>query len=169
MGAHTSGNGLTAKQQAAADHFIVHGDVGAAYRSAYSTGRMKDTTIAARATEVFKHPKVVAYVDAAKKAATSKAVMTRQEALEILSEIGRGKLSDFINENGEIDKEAVSKAGYSLEEFSIAAGKYGDNKKVKVRNPIQAIERLSKMLGWDKQAELDIGGVTFHINLKGEE
>ena len=159
---------LTIKEQAAADHFIVHGNKAGAYRASYSTTNMKPSTIERRSLEVFSRPQVQAYVDAAKKAATSKAVLTRQEALEILSDIARGKLADFFTEDGVIDLTAIAASGYSLEEFSVAVGKFGDTTKIKVRNPIQAIERLSKMLGWDQAQKIELEGCTFDINLAGE-
>ena len=129
---------------------------------------MKASTVHRRAQDVFDREAVKAYVKKCKDEASSIAVLTRQEALKILSEIARGKLSDFFTPEGGIDKQAVAKAGYSLEEFCIAAGKYGDNTKIKVRSPIQAIERLSKMLDWDQSKSLDLDGVTFNLNLARE-
>ena len=38
---------------------------------------------------------------------------------------------------------------------------------IKLRDPIRAIERLAKMLGWDAPDKLEVAGVTFNLNLGG--
>ncbi|MFO8007247.1 MAG: terminase small subunit, partial [Candidatus Brocadiia bacterium] len=55
-----NGRGLTAKQEKAVQHYILHGNMTAAYRHAYDCGRMKAATIKRRAFELFNTPHIAA-------------------------------------------------------------------------------------------------------------
>ena len=158
-------NGLTQKQKAAADHYLMHGNKANAYRHAYNCSRMKKITSAARATELFQHPNVMRYIDEVRQKATSKAAMTQEEAINILSEMGRGKLSEFLNDAGEVDPVKVAHAGYSLHAYDVAWSEAGPSRKVKMRDPIQAIKLLADMLGWNApQKHEHSGGINFYFN-----
>lgn len=84
-----------------------------------------------------------------------------------MSDIACGKLSDFLDDKGEVDPAKIANAGYSLEAYDYISGDRDSQCKVKIRNPIQAIERLSKLLGWDEPEKVDHGGVIFNLNLTG--
>jgi phage terminase small subunit len=78
---------LTGKQKAAADHYLIHGDKSAAYRHAYATARSKPESVHRNACHLFETPHVREYVQAHQQEATSDAVLTRTQALELLTKI----------------------------------------------------------------------------------
>jgi phage terminase small subunit len=161
---------LTGKQRLAAEHYSLHGDKTEAYRHAYSTGKQKTSTINRNAYRLFEHPNVKAYVDDLQAKSTSATIMARTEALEILSEIARGKLSDYLNEYGDFDTEKIAKSGYSLEALEIIEGTENSagRKKIKVRDPITAIDRIAKLEGWDKQVDDADKAVNFTFIIDGK-
>lgn len=76
------------------------------------------------------------------------AVADASEACEVLTRILRCKLSDILTD-GKIDPDKVQHCKQELQEFTESYGKDTLNRKVKFRDPVAAIERLSKILGWD--------------------
>ena len=159
---------MTGNEAIAADHYILHGNKSDAYRAGYNASSMKANTVGRRAYEVFKRPRVIAYVEKCRAEVTVKNILTRNEALAILSDIARGKLSNYMDATGEISPVKVAEAGYSLEACECLTTDRGNQHKIKIRNPIQAIERIAKMLGWDESPKMDHGGVTFNLNLAGD-
>jgi phage terminase small subunit len=162
---------LTAQELIAAEYYVVHGSKSDAYRAGYSTRNMKAATVNRAASAVFSRPRVKAYVEELYAKSRSSAVMTRQEALEILSEIARGKLSDFLNDSGDFDTEKIVKSGFSLEALEIIEGTENNagRKKIKVRDPITAIDRIAKLEGWDKQVDDSDKGISFTFIIDGEQ
>jgi len=77
-------------------------------------------------------------------------VMTLTEAQEKLSAIARANVADYLGKN---ERVLVRKGDpRALAEFLNDGGK----RKVKLHDPIRAIERLGKMLGWDAPERLDV-------------
>ncbi|GEM_PF-5871859 len=87
-------NGLTQKQKSAADHYLVHGNKANAYEHAYDCSRMKEKSISRKAVELFQHPNVMRYIDECRKLDTSRSIMSRKEALEILSNIAKANATE---------------------------------------------------------------------------
>lgn len=164
---------LTAKETLFADYMIAHPDCTQleAYRHAYKT---KDTDRGAsrNAYSILNRPHVKAYIEAAKAEARNEAILSRQEALAILTEISRGQLVDLLDDYGNIDPAKIKKAGRALESYENITGN-GENSdtriKAKIRDPISAIDRIAKLEGWDKQKDLNLDGVVFNLNLSGEK
>ena len=160
---------LTQKEQIAVNHFLANGSKTEAYKAGYSCKNMKPASINRAAFGLFERPPVKAEVDRMNEEARKNAIMSREEALGILSQIGRGKITNYLTEDGEIDVSKVaSQGGSDVEELTVTETE-GESfsrsqRKLKVRNPVQAIERLAKLEGWDKQNQLNIEGITFNIN-----
>ena len=158
-------HGLTPKQAKAVAHFVEHGDMSAAYRHAYNAERMKLATINRNAFDLFQVPPVAARVQALREDMAQASKLTREEALEILAKIARANLTDYLDASGEIDPKKLPLGGPDLEQIAITESEMGVARKLKVRNPIQAIERIARMCGWDKQLGLDSDGITINLNL----
>jgi len=80
----------------------------------------------------------------------SKAIMKPKERKEILSEIGRGKLTDFIDPAGQPKLDENTPHGRAAGEYIVREtyNKQGDpviTKSIKLHNPITAIDSLNKM------------------------
>ncbi len=88
--------------------------------------------------------------------AQSAAIMTLEEALEVLSQIARGRVADYIDADGRLDLQAIATANPSaIQAIEVTETKGGKGRSVEVtkfrlRDPQGAIERIAKMLGWDK-------------------
>lgn len=158
---------LTRKQRAAAEALVRGATQADAYASAYNCSRMKDCTVKQRAWELFQLSHVAAYVRELQDRAADAAVMDRREALLTLTQIARGKLGKYLTASGQIDTEKLPEAGAELESTGFSDSPDGHREQIKLRDPIRAIERLAKMLGWDQPDKLEVAGVTFSLNLGG--
>lgn len=98
--------------------------------------------------------------------AKTPAVMDERERQEVLSEIGRGRLSDFIevDKNGAIEKVNIKGAhSAALQEVAVTeftGGKEGRARerstRVKLHNPMAAIAELNKMDGAYPAVHIDL-------------
>ncbi len=164
-------SGLTAKQEKAVQHYILHGNMTAAYRHAYKVNRMKLTTIHRKAFALFNDkPHVAARVEELREENNRISQLSCQEALAILARIARGELSRYLDSEGHIRPELVQQGGPEIESYSerqrVAPGDEDMvllSRKLKIRDPIRAIERISHMCGWDKQGPIEAEGVTINL------
>ncbi|MBN2643008.1 MAG: terminase small subunit [Victivallales bacterium] len=92
-------------------------------------------------------------------------VMGKNEALSILSKMARARLSDYLNDDGSISLRKLKRSGVELQELSKTCGEDWETTKVKLRDPRQAIETLSKMLGWFEPEKTE-EELTININIK---
>jgi phage terminase small subunit len=157
---------LTPKQEAFCLAYLETGNASEAYRRAYSAQNMKPESVAVAASRALSNAKVALRVSELRERSQTAAVMSRQEALERLTRIGRTSLSDLIDwrtvdlgadENGSpiqqtawALKDSVAQDPGSLALISeLSATK--DGFKIKTHSQVQAIQQLAKMQGWDVQ------------------
>ncbi len=76
MSRHRDENGLTPKQRAAVEHYVLHGCMSDAYRHAYETKNMQTATVNRKASELFEAPHVAARVQALREEMKAAAVVT---------------------------------------------------------------------------------------------
>lgn len=143
-------SGLTKKQEKFCHLYIKTGVSSDAYRGAYSTGKMKASTIHRKAAEVLANGKVAARIAELKKDLSNKAAITREEAVLKLVNLSKGKLSDYYME----DKEGRLKIRPFSElteeqKLRIKSVKPMRNE-VEIYSVTEVLDRLSKMLGWDE-------------------
>lgn len=141
-----------------------------AYRAAGGKAKTEESAHAS-ASEILSNPKVKAFLDAISEAAISDAVMTRKEALERLTSLGRANLSDLVEFSeqavGEDEegnpviqatwkfKDSALQSPVSLSAIQeLTVGKRGIS--IKLHDPKAAIRQLSDLEGWDapKKTEL---------------
>lgn len=127
-----------------------------------------DTT----SSEILRNPQVVAFMDCMKLQAVSEAVMSRQEALERLSGFARIDLADLVEfgeyEIGEQDGNPVVQASWRIKDSVLQDPKKmaaiaelnasKDGIKIKTHNPMQAIQQLAKMQGWESASKYELTG-----------
>jgi len=163
---------LTAKQEAFALAYLETGNASEAYRRAYSAAKMKDKQVWEEASKLLSHPKVAQRLEQLNAAAVSAAVMTRQEALERLSTFARTDLADLVEfgsyELGEQDGQPVIQAAWKIKDSilqdptklaaisELSATK--DGVKIKTHSPLQAIQQLAKMQGWESATKHELTG-----------
>lgn len=122
------------------------------------------------ASQIFGNLKVRAFLDSVNEAVISRAIMTREEALERLSSIGRSSVSEMVefsehkmgvDDDGNPVIQAVWKFKDSVLQDSkalaaiseLTAGK--DGIKLKLHDPKAAIKQLADMQGWEPPKKIE--------------
>lgn len=132
-----------------------------------------DESADATVSALLSNPKVSEFMDSMKMQAVSDAVMSRQEALEKLSILGRTDLKDIVRfETKEIGRnletgEPLFQTGWFIPESiqeedpaklsiisELEVGRFGP--KIKTHSPMAAIAQLAKMLGWESAQKSEI-------------
>jgi phage terminase small subunit len=151
---------------------------GLSQRQAYyeAGGKAKNDDIAdASASELLSNPKVRAFWDSLNAQAISNAVMSRTEALERLSLMGRTRITDIVEfetvaipgdgEDGEEPKTQTiwrMKESAELQEVAAAAIKSvtftKQGPKIEMYDAREAITQLGKMEGWEAAKKVELGG-----------
>lgn len=163
---------LTPKQEAFCLAYLETGNASEAYRRAYNASKMKPNSINVNASKLLADAKVALRLKELNESAVSSAVMTRKEALERLSTFARTDLSDLVEfgayELGQDDDgKPIVQAAWKIRDSvlqdpkklaaisELSAGR--DGIKIKTHSPLQAIQQLAKLQGWDVH-ELDLEG-----------
>lgn len=160
---------LTPKQESFCLAYLETGNASEAYRRVYAASGMKAATINVKACELLANGKLAVRLAELTKEATSKAVMTRQRALERLSMIAETSITDILEfDEQELEgpdgpvRETIWRMKDSSEIPAIAAAtiksvtmtKFGP--KIEMYDRISAIQQLSKMQGWEAAQKLDL-------------
>lgn len=163
---------LTPKQEAFCLAYLETGNASEAYRRAYNASKMKPNSINVNASKLLADAKVTLRLKELNESAVSSAVMTRKEALERLSTFARTDLTDLVEfgayELGQDDDgKPIVQAAWKIRDSvlqdpkklaaisELSAGR--DGIKIKTHSPLQAIQQLAKLQGWDVH-ELDLEG-----------
>lgn len=161
---------LTAKQEAFCLAYLETGNATEAYRRVYRCDSMKPETVNRNAKSLLDHNKIATRLQELNKDAVSSAVMSRREAMERLSSFARTDLADLIEfgsyELGADDNGApVIQASWKVRDSvmqdpaklaaitELSATK--DGIKIKTHSPLQAIQQLAKMQGWESASKFE--------------
>ena len=118
-----------------------------AYIKAYNTEKMLSSSIDEKSCLLAGEGKIKSRIHELRAETKSKKVASEIERKEILSEILRGKLSQFSDDTGVIDRSKLdSHAIQGVEQLEVM-GRSATVLKVKLHSPIQAIAELNKMEG----------------------
>jgi len=86
---------------------------------------------------------------------TARGVLSREEALEILTRIARGKLSTYLDDDGHVDPRKVKAlGGPEIQSYETTTRGGVVSCRLRLHDPIRAIELIARMCGWDKQAAI---------------
>ena len=88
----------------------------------------------------------------------SKKVLTRQDALEILSNMAKATVTDLLDTNLNIDSKKLKKHKHALRELTIKPTKDGNQLQIKMYDKKAIIEQLANLQGWkdkDDNANID--------------
>ena len=165
---------LTLLQQRMATNVLSGMTQRAAYVHAGGKGAT-ETVIDSSASEILRNPQVKAFMDSMKLQAVSDAIMTREEAMKILTAMSRGNLTDIVKfrtANVGIDPETgemLQQTAWTLDEnlqqtdpdkliiiSELEVGKNGP--KIKTHSKTAAIAQLAKMQGWESASKHEISG-----------
>lgn len=164
---------LTPKQERFCLAYLETGNASEAYRRAYSAENMKPESIAVAASRVLSNAKVALRLAELRGRSESAAVMGRQEALERLSMMARTSLADLVEfgsyELGEDENgRPIVQAAWRIKDSALQDPKQlaaiaelsasKDGIKIKTHSPLQAIQQLAKMQGWESATKHEITG-----------
>lgn len=143
-----------------------------AWRACKSDSTMSDKTAEGRVRAILKHPKVKKFMDSMNNSKMSDAIMSKNEALERLTKIGRANIADLVDFGkvaiGEdpvtgaviyqsiwVLKDSALQSPEALATIAeLVANKEG--LKIKQHSPLAAIKQLSEALGWDAPKKHDL-------------
>lgn len=157
---------------------MIIGNPSLSQRQAYyaAGGKAKSDDVAdASASEILANPKVKAFMDCMKVQVVSDAIMSREEAMKILTQLGRGNLTDIVKfktvhvgQNAETGDD-VHQTAWTIDEdlqandpdklmiiSELEVGKNGP--KIKQHSKVAAIAQLAKMGGWESASKHEISG-----------
>lgn len=106
---------------------------------------------------------VRAAITKARAQAESEGLLDLIEAKRILSRIARARLGDYLAANGSVCLAKVRQAAQEIAELEQAATAQGNRRRIKLRDPIAAIERLARLSGWDAPERHQIEGAVLVI------
>lgn len=179
---------LTALQKRFVTHLLNGANQTEAYRKA--GGRAKGDGERSKANQIVTNSNVQAFLKSVQYQAINEAIMTRTEALERLSKMGRTSLSDIADFRncliGEDEEGApVYQASWSFRDSALqdpeamaavaelTTGK--DGIKLKMHDPKAAIKQLGEMMGWEAPKKTELSGPgggaikTENTNMSAEE
>lgn len=165
---------LTQLQQRMATNVLAGMSQRAAYVQAGGKGAT-ETVIDSSASEILRNPQVKSFMDSMKTQAVNDAIMSREEAMKILTTLGRGNLTDIVKfktshvgqnaETGDdihqttwvIDEDLQANDPDKLIIISeLEVGKNGP--KIKQHSKVAAIAQLAKMGGWEAAQKFEHAG-----------
>lgn len=151
---------------------------GMTQRAAYLAAGGKATSesaIDSSCSEILRNLQVKAFMDSMKRQAISDAIMSREEAMKILTDLARGNLTDLVkfrtvNIGKDMETgEDINQTAWTIDEdlqqsdpakliiiSELEVGKNGP--KIKQHSKTAAIQQLAKMQGWESASKHEIAG-----------
>lgn len=150
---------LTVKQENFCNYYIETGNATEAYRRAYTCDKMKDETVNRSAVELLNHPKITARVKKLQSALQKRSDITKDEAVKELTYIVRSRVTNVMNVKGtRVTIKSLNDLPDDMVACISSVKKAKGGIEVKFYDKIAAIDRLSKMLGWDKASKVEVTG-----------
>jgi len=159
---------LTIKQNNFCNYYLETGNASEAYRRAYSCENMAPNTINRKAIELLNNGMITARVGHLQTALQERSDISKDEAVKELTNIVRARVTDVLTAKGltvriksldELPDDVVSCISFIK--------KIKGGIEVKLYDKIAAIDRLSKLLGWDEPARVDLQGSVSTFNFEG--
>lgn len=152
---------LSIKQEKFCNYYLESGNASEAYRRAFSCGKMAEQTIWAKASLLLTKDKVRARVEQLRAELQRRSDITKDEAVGILADIARANIVDtlIVKQNSDyttILVADVSKLPLNVQRSILSIKASDKGYEVKLYNKIDAIEKLSKLLGWDAPIKQEV-------------
>lgn len=154
-------NILSIKQEKFCNYYLESGNASEAYRRAFSCGKMAEQTIWAKASLLLARDKVRARVEQLRYELQRRSDITKDEAVGILADIARANIVDVLDIKRSADYTTIlvgdiSKLPLNVQRSILSVKSSDKGYEVKLYNKIDAIEKLSKLLGWDAPAKQEV-------------
>lgn len=155
---------LTARQENFCNYYLETGNASEAYRRAFNCNNSLEKTIWEKASAMMAKDKVQARIADLQLQMQKRSDITKDEAVSILADIARANIVDAVEIRRSKDYTTLMvKDLASLPKnvqraiISVKANERGYE--IKLYNKIDAIEKLSKLLGWDAPVKQEISVV----------
>lgn len=141
---------LTPKQEKFCNGYVETGNASEAYRNAYNCKNMKPNTVNRKAKELLDNGKISARVAELQSELQRRSDIQKDDIIRELANIIRTRVTDVLKING---SSVTIKKIEDLPDDVLSAIEsvkcIGGNIEVKLFNKINAIDKLSKMMGWE--------------------
>jgi len=145
---------LTPKQEKFALEYVKLGNASKAYRVAYNASKMNSNTIARKAQELLKHPKVSIYIDKLQEEIREKSKIDIERVIQEIAKVAFFDIRELFNEDGSLKsvKEVDEKTAKAISEITSNIAKSEDNEitevvKYKMHDKTKALDMLMRHLG----------------------
>lgn len=158
---------LTIKQENFCNYYLECGNASEAYRRAFSCKNMKPETINRNAFDLLNNNKIATRIKEFQEQLQKKSDITKDEAVKELSNIVRVNPLDYIditNKQVLIVKD-LSKLSIEQQRCIKSISPVRGGIKIGFESKIAAIDRLSKMLGWDSTERMELSLKDQNINI----
>lgn len=153
---------LNPKQAAFVREYVIDFNAtAAAIRAGYA-----ERSAAALASRLLTNDKIQTAIKRHTDAATTASIMEYAEACEILTSVARGNVGDYLDADGSIDTEQLKQhcpqavQGIDVTTQVDREGNISRITKFRLADRVRALERLSKLRGWDQPARVQTEDVT---------
>ena len=152
---------LTAKQEKFCQNLLSGMNQTEAYKNAYDCDNMQIETITREASVLADNHNITTRMLELRNMAATPTVLSIQEKRDILANIARSQLQDFLDENGNVKLNKTSRAlkEYYVKERKDKHGNTIKSSSVKIIDAIQAIAEDNKMAGHYAPSKHLIGNV----------
>lgn len=152
---------LTAKQEKFCNYYLECGNASEAYRRAYSCSKMKPETVNRMAFDLMNNRKIAARIEELRAGMEQRSNFTKDNAVSILRDIATANVTDvFVVNQGKnyttILVKDLSTLPMNVQRAIMSVKSSDKGFEVKLYSKIDAIERLSKLLGWDEPVKADV-------------
>lgn len=152
---------LTAKQEKFCNYYLECGNASEAYRRAYSCSKMKPETVNRMAFDLMNNRKIAARIEELRAGMEQRSNFTKDNAVSILRDIATANVTDVLVVNQgksytTILVKDLSALPLNVQRAIMSVKSSDKGFEVKLYSKIDAIERLSKLLGWDEPVKADV-------------
>lgn len=152
---------LSIKQEKFCNYYVESGNASDAYRRAYSCKGKSDNTIWVESSRLANNPKVALKISELRSEMQRRSDITKDEAVGILADIARANIVDALEIKSNemfttIVVRDVATLPISVQRAILSVKSTDKGYELKLYNKIDAIEKLSKLLGWDTSEQKDI-------------
>ena len=152
---------LTPKQEKFCNVYLECGNASEAYRRAYSCERMKDKQIWEESCKLLTRPNVAQRIRQLREGMEQRSNFTKDNAVSILRDIATANIVDVLDvkpgkEYTTVLVKDLSALPMNVQRSIMHIMSNERGVEVRLYSKIDAIERLSKLLGWDEPTKADV-------------
>lgn len=156
---------LTIKQEKFCNYYLETGNASEAYRRVYNCKKWKEKSIWEKSSTLLNNVKVQSRIEQLREELQRRSDITKDEAVGILADIARANIVDALmvktgDDFTTILVKDVTKLPLNIQRAIISLKSTDKGYELKLYNKIDALDKLSKILGWDAPIKQEVSGTT---------